>query len=110
MKYIRPVYWILPLLFIFSAVGAHGQRVCKVRKGKSPSGPASSSVFIEITDETQGKVVTFRKEYKLDHIPVAQRDQYVDDLIDELTGFSDKQESFFVTNPKRPAVGNPKRK
>lgn len=104
MKNNSRIKWLLSCFFMLFAFGVYGQRTCKT-KSRCRSGPVnqSSSVFIQITDETHGKVVTYEKEFKLDHIPVAQREQYVDNLIDELTGFSDDQDSFFIKSNKKTA-------
>ena len=58
------------------------RRVCRPSTGKRI--PASESVFIQVTDETNGRVVTYQKEFKLDHIPPAKRDAYITHLEDSL--------------------------
>lgn len=91
------------MVLVSCVYDVYGQRTCKVRSnGSSGAVDRSSSVFIQITDETHGKVVTYQKEFKLDHIPPSQREQYVDNLIDELTGFSEDDRLWIDSNPKSP--------
>ncbi len=86
-------------MLLFQTGDLYGQRRCRPRSNTSSQG--SSSVFIQITDETHGKVVTYEKEFKLDHIPAARRDQYVDQLIESLTGSADDDD--FWIEEKKPA-------
>ena len=86
-------------VLLFHAGDLYGQRRCRPRSGTSSHG--TSSVFIQITDETHGKVVTYEKEFKLDHIPAARREQYVDQLIESLTGSADDDDLWI--EEKQPA-------
>ncbi len=84
---IRSVSLCLVVLFLvvcgFSEV--YGQKSCRTRscKGK-PAARPTSSVFIQVTDETNGRLVTYQKEFKLDHIPPGLRDRYIEHLEDSL--------------------------
>lgn len=77
---------------------------CGVKRSTTPR---SESVWIEITDETNGKVVTFQKEFKLDHIPPAQREKYIEylenkylyDGADEI-GLADKPRNVVIRDPR----------
>ncbi len=64
----------------------YGQKSCKTRGCRSKAGTTkpSSSVFIQVTDETNGRIVTYQKEFKLDHIPPGLRDRYIEHLEDSL--------------------------
>lgn len=114
-------YFSLPLavslvgFFFFITSPASAQSKCKTpacrSKGscgvKRSSTPRSESVWIEITDETNGKVVTFKKEFKLDHIPPARREEYIEylenkylyDGADEI-GLADKPRNVVIRDPR----------
>lgn len=86
-------------VLLFHAGDLYGQKRCRPRSSTSSQG--TSSVFIQITDETHGKVVTYEKEFNLDHIPAARRAQYVDELIESLTGSADDDDLWI--KEKQPA-------
>ncbi len=92
------------LILILSGFGeVYGQRSCKARSGRSKVGTnSSSSVFIQVTDETNGRIVTYQKEFRLDHIPPGLRESYIEHLEDSLlySGTGD----FRLASPK---AGNP---
>ncbi len=95
------------LILILSGFSeAYGQRSCKARSSRSKAGTnTSSSVFIQITDETNGRLVTYQKEFKLDHIPAGLRESYIEHLEDSLlySGAGD----FRFTNSKPGIQGKP---
>ncbi len=72
--------WVLMMACLAAPAASVAQRVCKPGKRS----PASHKVWIQLTDETDGKVVTFEKEFDLSAIPAAQRERYVDRLMDSL--------------------------
>lgn len=76
------VLFPLAFLLLLPILSEAQRRVCRPSTGKR--GPVSESVFIEITDETNGKVVTYRKEFKLDHVHPSRREEYIQHLEDSL--------------------------
>ncbi|GAA4447819.1 hypothetical protein GCM10023091_43350 [Ravibacter arvi] len=79
------------LLFIFIAAinPTFGQKSCRPGSKCKSTGRTTvvippSSVFIEVTDETNGRVVTYRKEFRIDHIPAHRREAYVEYLEDSI--------------------------
>ncbi len=95
----KAAFMVSVTVLLFHAGDLYGQRKCRPRSNSSSQG--TSSVFIQITDETHGKVVTYEKEFKLDHIPAARREQYVDQLIESLTGSADDDDLWI--EKKQPA-------
>lgn len=75
------------------------RRVCRPSFAKK--GPVSESVFLQITDETNGRVVTYEKEFKLDGIHPSKREAYIRHLEDSLlyAGWGDFQPKNMMIQP-----------
>jgi len=89
--YPKPVTFFLALALILNHVTAYPQRACRVSTGKRGPVKTSNVITIQITDETNGKVISYEKEFRLDHVPLKYREKYINRLIDSLMRFEEAE-------------------